>query len=438
MKPTITDTVIELGFPPFFVIPKGQDMLHFARSRLPELAALPGVKTDTDQGEAKDSMPPELLSRPICSGGKSCPRNCQGQQCAIITLYAVLLYLRVLYVSDVEEGIAPSSLGLLYLRDSFLAPRMAITTLSTSGKKTFPITTELIHAIFTGKFHYVDDRSSSSPAVSARGICVYRAGVDDPTGPLDEIARFQVVRGYISYESRQYSALVDREHGIDGLRWQGELFGYAGHDGVAEVRVLVDDSVGTADLHVGYRVYHPQIHEHTQSSDILLESMITYLSAQPRNFQRNHECVDILAATAAQTYCGLQGLENTVLTLEPESFKYIQPILREYLNQRSGLIMISMRGSDRDTTRIYIGDTLLRFPHHLKTGFYRILSPTRCLFCAVQGWNALMYSTPILQQSEFARSHESGTIRVFGLPEKEITLRWRMKIGCMKIHETSP
>ncbi len=183
-------------FPPICGRDQANNIPRHALLMLPELQQLP-VEEQFSSNRELENLMIEFCSVGIaeCQTKLSAVNTCQCRSCTLSVLGATAIYLQLLSCSDIDHEVPPSSLGLLYLRDLIIEGRY-----SRVGENPLSAT-QLVHAIFAGRPHHFENDNLDTPAQSGRGICVYRAGIDNPIGTLDSVVRHQVVRYVVSTSS---------------------------------------------------------------------------------------------------------------------------------------------------------------------------------------------------------------------------------------------
>ena len=167
-----------------------------ALTALPELQQFPTTKNSMSQENSS-----QLIDQLYGMTSEECPKTRSDLEAAASVLGAIAIFLQILSCSDVDHDMTPSSLGLLRLQHIIL---MDISMRTRYDTDTPCSAVQLTHMVFTGQSHYDEKDRYKVPAQSGRGICVYRAGIDNPGASPDLIVRHQVVR-YVSLSLRAIS-----------------------------------------------------------------------------------------------------------------------------------------------------------------------------------------------------------------------------------------
>ena len=277
----------------FYPMPDGWHLWDFTRSMLPELNKCSHVDVESNLSESIELL--ETLFRTSdkstrCKYGGHHPSlvACHNDACLLALLKAILLFARILYISDIDQDVSPSSTGLIYLYKLYLYNSLYDTEEPGEGKgsvewnKVGLFSAKLIHSTFSGWDYSQEDKDDFTPAISGRGICVYRKGIDDVTGDPEQIARFAVVRGYISYDNHRYRQISDLPRVHANKTWQCAKYPYASNNTPCQVTALVKDTANTRQLQLGYIIHGWQTGVKNPPLHIGLEQMIREVGKIPR------------------------------------------------------------------------------------------------------------------------------------------------------------
>lgn len=191
---------------------RGHKFLAFASERLPELrhclkefklrfSSIPQEKIPSHRSAAIRTIERHCIDHPLDQSGAS-GRN---GVCLSGLAHAILVFLWITLVSDIDPRIEPSVTGLGNLY-RWLGPSKGEPY---PHRHTLPINiqvqqTALIFYVLSGLFFDSDEQGFTSLpsnylAMAGAGVCVYRQALADPNLPPDSIFRYRVVSGYITH-----------------------------------------------------------------------------------------------------------------------------------------------------------------------------------------------------------------------------------------------
>lgn len=239
---------------------RGQNFLSFASERLPELgpclehefSSIPREKVFRSGMAARHAIEGECnvhshFSDPLGSG-----LHGSGSVCLAKLAEAIIVFLWITLVSEIDEEISPSVTGLSNLY-RWLDPGTASKENRNIDIHCGQAQTALVFYVLSG---LTDDYSNSEEqvltkylAMAGAGICVYRHGLVDPYLPPDSIFKYRVVSGYISHTGANFK----RIRNLSGWR-NPPRFSFDASSVCHSVDALVQETDRDSELAMAYQV----------------------------------------------------------------------------------------------------------------------------------------------------------------------------------------
>ena len=205
---------------------------------------------------------------------------------------AILYFLQILYVSDVDEDVQPSSLGLYNLFRSMQKADKGAERISLSFAnvidKSFEVFTRNSVTRRSGSGRYA---GLIGPAIAGDGICVYRNGISNPTLSIEFAERLRVVKGHISYDDRCYDMINDMEPWAhDVLEFYQDNLDVERHQledpfGQHHMLALLKISDNSRTLDLGFRVDPVELHALHRTLELHLERMFYHCLRKEMSFE---------------------------------------------------------------------------------------------------------------------------------------------------------
>ena len=194
------------------------NIMTFVRQILPDTASCnDGDRITLDQliQLYPATLEPFFLENHEAKSGVTGRYDCGSTNCPLRIVACIRLYLQVNYITDIDNDVSRSALGLSNLFD--LEPCSPRDRDMMTGSS-FPFL-RLIYNVFSGTRVHPTSYSSAEDIVAfaGRGICVFVAGIDNPTGPCRALSRYRVVRGHITYDDKLHVKVKDLESHDDAL-----------------------------------------------------------------------------------------------------------------------------------------------------------------------------------------------------------------------------
>ena len=265
----------------------GRGFLRFASMRLPEIATSLWLDRPVTINEQESSR---LKESSLTAIGRACtcPRHrrtgkggVEAGICLAIITKTVLVFLRILLASSIDDGICPSITGLTYLYTLLWNQRNDI-----SEKLRLPVRDiDLVFRVLTGVLmpsaSTMHERRLEQLAMVGNGLCVYRTALEDPKLPLGLISKFHVVRGYIAYSGARFSSIRSlasaRSSSIEYL---------SNASSPLSIDAIVQESDDEAQLEMSYLVKY--IDANKMSCNVWLD--LSYLMRRLRDVSMSIQC----------------------------------------------------------------------------------------------------------------------------------------------------
>ena len=188
---------------------RSKALITFAIRRLPELQKLQEVGDDVFESLVDHAYLD--CDCEFCSKDTPKPQN-RALFCLRQIVQTIFMFLYTLSWLSVEDSVAPSSSGLLWL----YMKGMSQATLSEEDPNSNPYRlwifkkgVTFILSLFTGFQSITQSRSDRVSAICGNGVCVYVPSLSDPSDVLLEQLQFRVVPGHIEYCERLYKTIKD-------------------------------------------------------------------------------------------------------------------------------------------------------------------------------------------------------------------------------------
>ncbi|KAG8528600.1 uncharacterized protein KY384_006287 [Bacidia gigantensis] len=449
-----TVTTLSEALPQTFGTKQSRDMPHHVLKMLPELRQCPFDTSLADDDELKEM----LYLAPTCMHSNS--TFCQGGECKMSVLGAISIFVRVLASSDIDEEVTPSSLGLVHLRNLlFNSP----TDSSKYKNRTSPV--QMVQAIFTGQLLEIADHVIGVPAESGRGICVYRAGIENPSSELDTALRLQIVRyvlsnygdtsriandyfrGYLASNHQQYRRLIDlldnpydsvwssKEIQVSNQQYQKPWLPQA--SGAIHRRLLLKETEKISQLEIAYKMHCPSVHANEQWAKVGLEHMMKTFNAVTHQAECGAWCQTFACLLDDNTlHQPMMDSKRLQITYKRPEVERIQRMLREVIVPQKHFILgytardADMRSASRQDKgcHLYVGDPYVLYLQWLlqSDGTHNIFLSafTNCLACVIRGMvrhKHYDYDKRLMNDGNI----DEGTVSAFhfnGLNDKEEVL----------------
>lgn len=245
---------------------RGHKFLTFASERLPELrhclkdfklkfSSIPQEKTSSHRSAAIREMERHCTDHTFQNPAYHYTAREESGVCLAKLASAILVFLWITLVSDIDPEIEPSVTGLsnLYrwlgsfhgaVNHGRFAPSISIQAQQTA----------LIFYVLSGLFVDPDEQALTSLpsnylAMAGAGICVYRQALADPNLPPDSIFRYRVVSGYISHAG----AVFKRIRNFSG-QTHPPTFSFDASSVCQSVDALVQETDRDSELAMAYQV----------------------------------------------------------------------------------------------------------------------------------------------------------------------------------------
>ena len=231
---------------------RGHKFLSFASRRLPELnpclqhdfSSIPSDQVVSRALAARRSIESKCTKHPV--GMSDLP---QHSICLIKLAELIVLFLWITLMSDIDEEISPSVLGLGNVYRWISARRNEkdhVMNIDCGQSQT-----ALVFYILSGlTVDYSSTTVSSSYlAMAGAGICIYRQALVDPNLAPDSISRFKVVPGYISHAGAIFKSIRN----LSGWR-NPPNFTFDASSTCHSVKALVQEMDRDSELAMAYQV----------------------------------------------------------------------------------------------------------------------------------------------------------------------------------------
>ena len=237
---------------------RGPRFLSFASKRLPEL--------DRCLEHDFSSIPQNEVFRSGLAARHALERKCndqcpldrhlrdQGTVCLAKLAEAIIVFLWITLISEIDDEIPPSVTGLskLYRLVSWTFPPREDQIMRFSYDQAQQ--TALVFLVLSGLTFDSEERpsipfTSKYPAMAGAGICVYRQALVDPNLPPDSVSKFRVVSGYISHAG----AIFKRIRNLSWWRF-APTFSFDASSICESVDAIVQETDGDSELAMAYQV----------------------------------------------------------------------------------------------------------------------------------------------------------------------------------------
>lgn len=239
---------------------RGQNFLSFASKRLPELGAC--LEHDFSSISRNNVTKCGLAARhgieSRCNAHtfRSLGPRPQGSVCLMKLAEAIIVFLGITLMSEIDEEISPSVTGLsnLYslLNSGTVSKEKQIMNLNRGQTQT-----ALVFSVLSGlndDYSNLEEQDLLEPslkylALAGGGICVYRQGLVDPNLPPDSIFKFRVVSGYISHSGANFKRIRNLS------RWRNSpRFSFDASSVCRSVDAMVQETDQDSELAMTYQV----------------------------------------------------------------------------------------------------------------------------------------------------------------------------------------